>query len=121
MDLYVVKADCCDSAVPESIKIEFIERRPLAARPGAGRATSEHSEFLYNAQRLHSRFGHVSPAEYEGTSARGAALAAQRNRPPNRGKVSRPMPRCRGTPIRPGGHLEVVDRFRPARESASTQ
>ncbi len=74
------KGDCWDNAVAESffgtIKAELLDRRPWATRPGAKRAIAEYIELFYNPMRLHSHLGYVSPAEYESSSARRAALAA---------------------------------------------
>ena len=74
------KGNCWDNAVAESffgtIKTELLDRRPWTTRAGAKRAIAEYIELFYNAQRLHSRLGYVSPAEYERASAWEAALAA---------------------------------------------
>ena len=74
------KGNCWDNVVAESffgtIKTELLDRRPWTTRGGAKRAIAEYIELFYNAQRLHSHLGYVSPAEYERASAREAALAA---------------------------------------------
>ena len=74
------KGNCWDNAVAESffgtIKTELIDRRPWATKRGAKNAIAEYIELFYNPERLHSRLGYVSPAEYERASTREAALAA---------------------------------------------
>ena len=74
------KGDCWDNAVAESffgtIKTELLDRRPWATRSGAKEAISEYIELFYNATRLHSHLGYVSPAEYEFATRGRKALAA---------------------------------------------
>jgi putative transposase len=74
------KGNCWDNAVAESffgsIKTELIHTRPWATRAGARGAIAEYIELFYNSQRLHSRLGYASPAEYERAFAARAALAA---------------------------------------------
>lgn len=86
------KGDCWDHAMAESFlgtfKTELIRQRPWATRAGAKSAIAEHIEPFYNSERIHSRLNYASPADFEWASARKAALAAQRNCPRERGKVT---------------------------------
>jgi transposase InsO family protein len=63
------KGDCWDNAVIESfnatIKTELIYRMKWLTREQARAAIYEYIETWYNARRLHSTLGYVSPIEFE--------------------------------------------------------
>jgi len=63
------KGDCWDNAVIESfnatIKTELIHRVKWMTRGQARAAIYEYIEVWYNARRLHSTLGYVSPIEFE--------------------------------------------------------
>lgn len=63
------KGDCWDNAVIESfnatIKTELIHRMKWMTREQARAAIYEYIETWYNARRLHSTLGYVSPIEFE--------------------------------------------------------
>ncbi len=63
------KANCWDNAVVESfnatIKTELIHRRSWDTRDAARSAVYEYIETWYNAKRLHSTLGYLSPAAFE--------------------------------------------------------
>jgi putative transposase len=63
------KGECWDNAVAESffatIKRELIDTRAWPTRAGLRRCVFEYIEGWYNARRLHSTLGYLSPAQYE--------------------------------------------------------
>ena len=63
------KGDCWDNAVIErffrSLKTERTNHRRYATREAARRDVIHYIEMFYNARRLHSYLGYVSPVEYE--------------------------------------------------------
>lgn len=68
------KGDCWDNAVAESffgtLKTELVNRTTWSSPTQAARAIGEWIERVYNATRVHSHLGYVSPNAYE---LRGAA------------------------------------------------
>ena len=60
--------ECWDNAVAESffatIKRELIDTRAWPTRAGLRAAVFDYIEGWYNARRLHSSLGYLSPAEY---------------------------------------------------------
>lgn len=63
------KGDCYDNAVCESfhasLKKDLIHRRSWPAKAEARTQVFEWIEVFYNRQRLHSRLGYLSPAQFE--------------------------------------------------------
>ncbi len=73
------KAECWDNAVVESffgtLKDELIYRQTWSSGAELRAAVAEYISCFYNAERLHSTLGYVSPVKYEQT-ARRLSLAA---------------------------------------------
>jgi transposase InsO family protein len=67
------KGDCLDNAPMESffhtLKIERVHHRIYATRTDARRDLFQYIEGFYNAHRLHSALGYLSPAHAERLAA----------------------------------------------------
>ena len=63
------KGQCWDNAVAESffatIQRELIDARPWPTRAGLLGGVFKYIVGRYNARRLHSTLGYISPAQYE--------------------------------------------------------
>jgi putative transposase len=68
------KGDCWDNAVAESffatIKGKMLDERDFETRAEANVALTDNIDAFYNASRLHSTIGYVSPIEFELKSRR---------------------------------------------------
>jgi len=52
---------------------DLLRNRAYRTRKGAHAAIFENIEVFYNCKRMHSTFGYLTPAEYEGSEAKKAA------------------------------------------------
>jgi putative transposase len=73
------KGDCWDNAVAESffatLRVELVDDERYTTRDAAKASIGDYIERFYNAERLHSHLGYISPIEFE-LKARVAAIAA---------------------------------------------
>jgi transposase InsO family protein len=71
--------DCWDNAVAESffatLRAELVDHEAYPTAPAAEQSIGDYIERFYNAERLHSHLGYVSPLEFE-LKDQVAALAA---------------------------------------------
>lgn len=73
------KGNCWDNAVAESffatLRVELVDDERYTTRDAAEASIGDYIEQFYNAERLHSYLGYISPIEFE-LRARVAAIAA---------------------------------------------
>lgn len=73
------RGDCWDNAVAESffatLRVELVDDERYATRRAAELSISDYIEQFYNAERIHSHLGYISPIAFE-LKERIAAMAA---------------------------------------------